>query len=146
MFQTSLIKCKYDLNKIQQMAVDIKKNYERNILINENIIDKIIEKTKKNLKLSSKEETLILITGLLQKGGSNKNALNSVKFNYNGNVLSAKEFQNIVHQIKKNMTNRQFARFIADDIAKIGLLLGIEGDLANQIRYEYPSLTKEEIV
>lgn len=124
------------------MAANVKKN----ISIDENTIDKIIEKTKKNLKLSSKEETLILITGLLQEGGSNKNALNSVKFNYNGNVLSAKEFQNTINQIKKNMTNRQFARFIANDIAKIGLLLGIEGDLANQMKYEYPSLTKEEVV
>ena len=146
MFKTLFKKSKFDLYKIQQMATNIKKNYQKTVLIDSNTIDKVIEEIKQKFKLSSKEEAMILITGLLQKGGSNKNALNSVKFTYDNNTLSAKEFQDTIHKIKKNITSRQFAKVIANDIAKVGLLLELEGDLSNQMRYEYPNLTVEEAV
>lgn len=137
---------KYDLGKIQQIISNIKKDHLKNTFIDENTTDKIVEETREIFKLNSKEEAFILITGLLQRGGSNKNAINSVKFSYNNTILSAKEFQNIISRIKKNITNRQFARSVANDIVKVGLLLGIEGDLSNQMKYEYPNLTKEEAV
>ena len=47
---------------------------------------------------------------------------------------------------QKNLTNRQFAKAIANDKAKISLFLEIEGDLSNQIKYEYPNLPLEEAV
>ena len=146
MFKTTIIYSKYDLNKIQQMATNIKKNYYKTTFIDENVITKIVEETKEKFKLSSKEEALILITGLLQKGGSNKNAANSVKFVYDNSTLSAKEFKSIIQKIKKNMTIRQFAKYFANDIAKVSLLLELEGDLSNQMKYEYPNLTMEEAV
>lgn len=146
MLKTIAIKSKYDLTKIQQMVIHIKKDYKKTISIDENVIKKIIEETKEKFKLDSKEEALILITGLMQKGGSNKNAINSVKFTYGSYKLSAKEFQNIIQNVKKNITIRQFAKYIANDIAKISLLLELEGDLSNQMRYEYPNLTIEEAV
>lgn len=146
MFPTKALQSKYDLNKIQQIAINIKKNYKASNKIDEKITDKIIEEIKDRLKIESKEEALVLVTGVLQKGGSNKNALNSVKFEHNNKTLSAQELQQIVSKIQKNVTNRQFARAIANDIAKISLLLEIEGDLANQIKYEYPNLSIEEAV
>ena len=146
MFKTVITKSKYDLTKIQQIVINIKKDYQKTTFIDENTINKIIEETKEKFKLNSKEEALILITGLMQKGGSNKNATNSVKFMYGNFTLSAKEFKNIIQDVKKNITVRQFARYIADDIAKVGLLLELEGDLSNQMKYEYPNLTIEEAV
>lgn len=146
MFKTLFISSKYDLKKIQQMSLSIKKKSYKAIIISEATIEKIIEQVKEKYKLCSKEEALILITGVLQQGGSNKNAVNSVNFTYNKTTLSAKEFQNIIHKNEKSITNRQFARSIADDIAKVSLLLNIDGDLSNQMRYEYPNLTKEEAV
>lgn len=146
MFLTKILQSKYDLNKIQQIAINIKKNYKTSNKIDEKITDKIIEETKDRLRIESKEEALVLITGVLQKGGSNKNALNSVTFEHNNKILSAQELQQIVNKIQKNITNRQFARAIANDIAKISLLLEIEGDLSNQIKYEYPNLSIQEAV
>lgn len=146
MFQTIITKSKYDLTKIQQIATNIKKNYQKTTFIDENIVNKIIEETKEKFKLSSKEEALILITGLMQKGGSNKNAMDSVTFIYGNYALSAKEFKNIIQKVKKTITVRQFARYVADDIAKVSLLLELEGDLSNQMKYEYPSLIIEEAV
>lgn len=146
MFPTKTLQSKYDLNKIQQIANNIKKNYKTSYKIDEKITDKIIEEVKDRLKIESKEEALVLVTGVLQKGGSNKNALNSVKFEHNNKTLSAQELQQIVNKIQKNVTNRQLARAIANDIAEISLLLEIEGDLYNQIKYEYPNLSIEEAV
>jgi NCAIR mutase (PurE)-related protein len=146
MFPTKNLQSKYDFNKIQQIAINIKKNYKTSNKIDEKITDKIIEEVKDRLKVESKEEALVLITGVLQKGGSNKNAINSIKFEHNNKILSAQELQQIVNKIQKNVTNRQFARAIANDIAKISLLLEIEGDLSNQIKYEYPNLSLEEAV
>jgi hypothetical protein len=146
MSPTKILQSKYDLHKIQQIANDIKKNCKALNKIDETIIDKIIEEIRDKLKIESKEEALVLITGVLQKGGSNKNALNSVKFEHNNKVLSAQELQQVVNKIQKNLTNRQFAKAIANDIAKISLLLEIEGDLSNQIKYEYPNLSIQEAV
>ena len=146
MLRTITLQSKYDLNKIQQIATNIKKNHKTSAKITEKIADKIIEEIKNKLKTESKEEALVLITGILQKGGSNKNAINIVKFEYNNKTLTAQELQQAIHKIQKNTTIRQFAKTIADDIAKIALLLEMEGDLSNQIKYEYPNLPLEEMV
>jgi hypothetical protein len=146
MFATKILQSKYDYNKIKQIAINIKENYKTSNKIDEKIIDKIIEDVKDKLKIESKEEALLLVAGVLQKGGSNKNALNSVKFKHNNKILSAQELQQIVNKNQKNLTNRQFAKAIANDIAKISLFLEIEGDLSNQIKYEYPNLPLEEAV
>lgn len=147
MFEATLfLLFKYDFNKIQQIATNLKKSYQKTNMLDEVIADKVIKKIQKKLKIESKEETLILITGVLQKGGSNKIATNNITFKHENITLSSGELQNTISQIKKNATIRQFARSIANDIAKTALLLGIEGDLSNQMRYEYPNLSKNEAV
>lgn len=146
MIKTLLLFAKYDLNKIQQIVTNSKENCQKTNKIDENTADKIVEEIRTKFKLESKEEALILITGLFQKGGSNKSAGNSVKFTYNNNTISAQELQNTVIKIKKNATNRQFAKAISNDIAKIALMLKMEGDLSNQIKYEYPNLSITEAV
>lgn len=75
-----LFQSEYNFFKIKQMAFISKKHYWKTILLNKTIINKVIEETWKKVKSKSKEETLILITGLLQKGGSNKNAMRRQEF------------------------------------------------------------------
>ena len=45
-------------------------------------------------------------------------------------------------QIKK-ATNRQFARALANEIAQVAIQLNIEGDLANQMKFEFPDSLQE---
>lgn len=147
MFKTLiLLYSKYDFSKLQQIAFISKKHYWKTVLLNKVIVNKIIEETRRKVKMKSKEETLLLIVGILQKGGSNKNALHWISFTYKNTTLSAKEFDLVLSKITKNTTVWQFAWFIANDIAKIALLLEMEGDLSNQIKYEYPTLSIKELV
>ena len=39
-----------------------------------------------------------------------------------------------------------FSVYIANDIAKVSLILNLEGDLSNQIKYEYPTLSINELI
>jgi len=112
--------------------------------LTEEICLKIIKEVENKKNLNSETETLILITGLLQRGGSNKSAGNSITYEFEGKTLTAQELQGIIKSIQKNATNRQLSRSLANEIAEIALSLGIEGDLANQMRYEVPDLTLEE--
>lgn len=105
------------------------------------IIEKIIEKNN-----CTAEQAFIAITTILQQGGTNKGAGNNSKYSSNAITLTAQDLQNIINTVAKNATNRQFARTMADDIAQIALHAGIEGDLANQMRFEYPDLTSTEAV
>lgn len=105
------------------------------------IIDKITEKY--NLTI---DQTFIVLTGLLQRGGTNKGAGSNTKFSLNTINFSAQDLQNIINSVSKNSTNRQFARAMSNEIADVALILGIEGDLANQMRFEYPDLTLTEAV
>lgn len=146
MFWTLFNLLKYDFNKINAIITESKKKYQKIVLLNETLIDKIIEETWKKIKASSKEEAFIIIAGLLQKGGANKNGINHINFTYNNLTLSAKELRNIVCKIKNDLTMWQLAWFLANDIVKIAFLLEMEGDLSNQIRYEYPLLSLKESI
>lgn len=141
-----LLASKYNLFKIRQIAILSKKHYWKNISLNKIIVHKIIEETRKKINAKSREEALIIIAGLMQKGGSNKNAVKRIHFTYINLTLSAREFEVILSKIVKDVTPWQFAWFIANDLAKVALILEIEGDLSNQIKYEYPSLPLKDLV
>ena len=136
----------YSLLKIKQLVDLSKKHSRRNIQLNKKIIFKIIEETWKKTRANSKEEAFILIVGLLQTGGSNKNAINRTNFAFGNAVLSSKEFTIILSKVSKNITLWQFAWYIANDIAKVSLILNLEGDLSSQIKYEYPTLPMKELI
>lgn len=105
----------------------------------EKVINAIIDK-----KGVSETLAITLITGLVQNGGTNKGAGNSAKYTIDDQTLSAQELSNYIKKEQANGTIRQFARAIADEIAEVSLTLDIEGDLANQMRYDHPDITPEE--
>ena len=99
-----------------------------------------------NLNIEDETDFAILITLLLQKGGSNKNAVNTVSVEYNKYTLHATKLLEAIKKFKTNGTIRQYARTMADVVTTVALELKIEGDLANQIRLHKPELTIEEAV
>jgi sulfatase maturation enzyme AslB (radical SAM superfamily) len=114
-------------------------------VLSESICDEILDKLKKKYQFDD-AEVYIAITIILQRGGTNKNGGNTVKVTLHNKNLTAQDLQNTINNIKKNATNRQFARTLANEIAQVALQLNIEGDLANQMRFEFPDLTQEEAV
>ena len=114
------------------------------ILTQENV-ESIIEKIKEKKDVSD-TIALALITGIMQNGGSNKNAGQAVSFSIEDKTLSAQELQSYIKSIKSTSTNRQLARALADEIGQIAYSLGLEGDLSNQMRYDHPDLTFEDAV
>jgi len=110
------------------------------------IIEEINLKLLETLKIEDQTTLLILITILLQGGGSNKNAGNSVNAIYEGHTLTSKQLLEIIQQFKKKGTIRQYARGIADEIQTVASILEIEGDLAHQMKLDYPDLSIEDSV
>lgn len=107
---------------------------------------KIVHLVKEKKNLPDIETAMILITGLVQNGGSNKNAGQSTFFNYVNNTLNANEFSNMITLISKNATIRQFCRTMAEDIANFALMLGLRGDLSKQMELSRLNATEEELI
>lgn len=136
----------YNIEGIKKIAESEKKisNMHVNGVLDQNSIGNIIDLIKNNKKLDDYETVWILLAGLLQSGGTNRGAGNSVIFTYDDHSLAAQELQSLIKKVKKNATNRQLARTIADQIVEIAIELNIPGDLAEQMRYEHPDLLKIE--
>mmetsp|Transcript_12518 Transcript_12518/g.32319 ORF Transcript_12518/g.32319 Transcript_12518/m.32319 type:complete len:213 (-) Transcript_12518:555-1193(-) len=96
---------------------------------------------KKNV---DSEVAMVLITGLAQSGGANKNS--NCSYKALDATLSAHELLQAIQTVQKEGTNRQFFRCIRDQIAEIATALEEEGDLAGQLRLEMPTATLEEAV
>lgn len=112
--------------------------------ITEETTNKIITKIQENLKLDNPNIAWILVTGIMQRGGSNNQALNQVQFEYDGTILSAADLNKIIRSIDKKITPRQFARTNATLIAECAIELEIPGDLHAQMCLEYPDLSEVE--
>jgi hypothetical protein len=106
----------------------------------EAVLKKVMEKKK-----CSREEAMALAAGLCQRSGTNRTASSNVAYQINGNVLTATEFQKICAEEGKG-TARQFARTMADTIVEFSRILGEEGDLARQMRFDDPTISSEEAV
>lgn len=87
---------------------------------------------------------MVLITGLAQSGGANKNS--NCSYKVLETTLSASELLQIIHKEKREGTNRQFFRCIRDRIVEIAMVIEEEGDLAGQLRLDLPSASLEEAV
>lgn len=107
-------------------------------------VEIIIQKLQDLKKSDSKEEIAVLIAGLMQTGGSNQGAKQKANFEYGDLRLSALELEQVINQVKPEATIRQLARVLANEIANIGILFELEGDLATQMKREHPDLTNEE--
>lgn len=136
------------LNLFGKFKVDFEnlpklENSELNVrttnLLSEEVVDKIIEKITAK-KQCTEQDASILIAGIMQRGGSNQNA-KSTTFTYEQYTLNAKELQGYIDSVQKKATTRQLARSLASEIAEVGIFMGLEGDLANQMRFEQPNLS-----
>lgn len=140
-------KVKFDLEAITNSVTlnENKNDLKITNVLSESICDEILDKLKKKYQFDD-AEVYVAITVVLQRGGTNKSAGNTAKVTLRDKSLTAQDLQNTINVIKKNATNRQFARTLANEIAQVALQLNIEGDLANQMRFEFPDLTQEEAI
>lgn len=141
------INFKRDLNLSE--LENFKKNSSGNIRVTSEITSDVADQIIKNIaekKGISETVAIALIAGLVQNGGTNKGAGNSAKFTLGDRTLTAQELGNFIKKSSEGSTIRQLARAMADDIVEVSLEMEMEGDLANQMRYDYPDITTEEAV
>lgn len=138
---------KIDIKKLKKLE---QKNLKNNMKVESKLSEKQCEHINNflldDLGIEDQTDLAILITLLLQKGGSNKNAVNTVSVEYKKHTLQATKLLEAIKKFKTNGTVRQYARAMADIVATVALELEIEGDLANQIRLQKPEITTEEAV
>jgi hypothetical protein len=143
-------KTKISLKRVLNMyEIENLKNIPDHARVTSELAEKTVEKIINALTVKkgiSETVAVALIAGLVQNGGTNKGAGNSAKFTLGDQTLSAQELVNYIKKEQTNGTIRQLARAIADEIVEVSLALSIEGDLANQMRYDYPDITQEEAV
>ena len=140
-----------DFNKVTELynaneASSSRRNVKNLNKFSTESVKKIIESIVVNLKLNEDETAWILITGVLQLGGSNQKAGNSVSFTVSEYTLTSQQLNNAIKKITKNGTNRQLARSISNEVAQIALALNIPGDLHSQMALECPNLSETEKV
>lgn len=140
-------KVKFDLETITNSVTlnENKNDLKITNVLSESTCDEILDKLKKKYQFDD-AEVYVAITVVLQRGGTNKGAGNTAKVTLRDKSLTAQDLQNTINVTKKNATNRQFARALANEIVQVALQLNIEGDLANQMRFEFPDLTQEEAI
>lgn len=112
---------------------------------------KVFNHLRENYKDPINETTLsILITGLLQSGGSNKNAGNSVSYHFSDtdgeHTLTASQLLNAIKKVDKKATPRQYAKGVASMVAELATFFEIEGDLASQMKLTHPDLSVQDAV
>lgn len=112
-------------------------------VLSESTCNEILDMLKKKYEFDD-AEVYVAVTVILQRGGTNKGAGSTAKFTLRDKSLTAQDLQKIINIFKKKATNRQFARAIANEIAQVAIQLNIEGDLANQMKFEFPDLTQKE--
>jgi len=134
-----------DNNKISDLKNKNSKNLRVTNVLDVETVKNIVLKIQTNLKCEE-TDALVLITGVLQRGGTNKGAGNATAYTIGDFNMTAQSLQSVVTSVKKGATNRQLARALSNEIAQIALSLDIEGDLSNQMRYTYPDITSAEAV
>lgn len=140
---------KYDFESIKTIAADAnseKKLNQISNLFSDETVSIIMEEIKTSKNIAEIEIVWILVTGVLQRGGSNQKASNQIRFDFKDHHLTSQELLSYIRKHQKTGTNRQLARSICNDIAKIALELKIPGDLHAQMKFEYPNLSEEECI
>ena len=151
MYRTNLKLNKYDITKITELHQENSlANQGRNVRnsnkFSEETVQTILSEIISTLGIDQPEIAWILIIGVLQTGGSNQKAGNSISYTLNEFTLTSQQLNNIIKKITKNGTNRQLARSIADDIVDISISIDLPGDLHAQMLLEHPDLTNLEKV
>lgn len=139
----------FKLNLNLSELENFKKNSSGNIRVTSEITSDVADQIIKSVaekKGISETVAIALIAGLVQNGGTNKGAGNSARFTLGEYTLTAQELGNFIKKFNEGGTVRQLARTMSNEIADVSLEMEFEGDLANQMRYDYPDITLEEAV
>jgi len=136
---------KFDWSKIQSDKEKVISSSQAIGIMSEDRCMLVVEKIQNTMKLSTKEEAMLYIAGLCQRGGTNKNIGGAVSFQIEDKSLTVGVFQRVCFETGKG-TTRQFARGMAQEIYEAATILGEEGDLARQMRMDYPNMTIEETI
>jgi hypothetical protein len=152
--RTNIIKIEIDRELLEAEKQKLMKKEVSTTIVNtlpEEVLEKIFNDIKEKIRLSDTlveaQKTLIvmiLITGLVQGGGTNKVTAQGMNFVYGEYTLNSKYLLDLINKYRKNSTIRQLARSLADEIAEIAINLDMEGDLANQMRMDHPEITPEQ--
>lgn len=139
----------FNLTEIKSLASTAQKkitNIQTTNILSKDIVNQIIEKIQQTKKIEDSNIVWILVAGVLQRGGSNQKAGNSISFTFGDHTLTSHELQKAIQLTLKNATNRQLARTIADEIQQISAELNLPGDLHSQMKFEYPNLSDSDAV
>ena len=86
-YTTKLLKIQINHEILKEKNENIKdKKPTISNTLTEKICLKVIEEVKNKKNLDSETETLILITGMLHQGGSNRSARNSITYEFEGKL------------------------------------------------------------
>lgn len=140
----------FNIKEIKSLASTALNKKTTNIqvtnVLSKEVVTKVIEKIGTVKSIEDPNIVWILVAGVLQRGGSNQKAGNSIVFSFGDYTLTSHDLQNALHTTQKGSTNRQLARTIADEIQQIAAELNLPGDLHSQMRYEYPNLSDSDAV
>ena len=96
--------------------------------------EKIIEKTKENLQLASREEALAVIAILLQQGGTARSCDGNMTITLFDKEVKLADLRKTMKQMSCNKAERKLARTLANEIYEIALIMELPGNLYLKIQ------------
>jgi len=136
------IKNMYDYSDIKDISQDKGRTTGQ---ISEQLCKKIVAEVNRVKELGSENKAMVLIAGLMQSGGSNRGAGNSISYSLFNVTLNASEFGRLCKDVGGG-TPRQFCRTMGTEIARAASLIQEEGDLARQMKIDHPNLSLDEAI
>jgi len=131
-----------DLESLRKKKDQIKPTIEVKSQLTREAAEKVVNIIAKKKGCNYTDAT-VLISGVLQKGGTNKGATD-ISMEFDDLKLTTSELNSTVKMVEKNATTRQLARTLCQEIFDVCEVLEMPGDLSNQMLLEYPELTIEE--
>jgi hypothetical protein len=98
--------------------------------------EKIIERTKENLQLNSREEALAVIAILLQQGGTARSCDGNMTITLFDKEIKLADLRKTLKQMSCNKAERKLARTLANEIYEIALIMELPGNLYLKIQKE----------
>ena len=107
-------------------------------------LDKIISKFMALTGCKEKDQAMIAISLICQRGGTNQNTSGKITVTLNDQVFTATQLQNSCKQ--NGCTPRQLARTLNNEIFAVSSAYGEKGDLAAQYAKQNPNMTSEDAI
>lgn len=108
-----------DLSTLANEAISGKASSRTVSELSKDNCTKVLKAIKGKKGLANVNQSLMLVTGLLQNGGSNRNAGSSVSYTLYGKSLTSAVLLNLIRsEVSTNSIIRQFARGLSTEIAQ----------------------------